>query len=83
MEATFAKKIEEDALIWGALSPIHMGGISQTSGIDAVIAILNPISNSLHSTRSSKTIQKRYLAYPSLFDMDLFIYITSFNVRQP
>jgi hypothetical protein len=71
MEATLAKQIEKDALICGALSPNHMGGISQTLVIDAVIAPLNPISDSLYSTRSSKTIQERYLACPSLRCIDI------------
>jgi hypothetical protein len=42
-------QIEKDALLCGALSPYHIGGIQQTSAIDAVIAILNPISNTLSS----------------------------------
>jgi hypothetical protein len=71
MEATLAKQIEKDALICGAFSPNHMGGLSQTSAIDAVIETLNPISDSLYSTRSSKTIQERYLTYPSLLCMDI------------
>jgi hypothetical protein len=70
MEAILAKQIEKDALLCGALSPHHMGGIKQTSAIDAVIAILNPISNSLSLTRNTKTIAERYLASPSL----LYIY---------
>jgi hypothetical protein len=65
MEAILAKKIEKDALLCGALSLYHMGGIKQTSAIDAVIAILNPISNTLSSTRNTKTIAQRYLASPS------------------
>jgi hypothetical protein len=71
MEATLEKQIEKDALICGALSPNHMGGISQTSAIDAFIATLNLISDSFYPTRSSKTIQERYLAYPSLLCMDI------------
>jgi hypothetical protein len=58
-------------LICGALSPNHIGGIPQTSAIDTIIATLNPISNSLYSTRSSKTIQERYIAYSSLLCMDI------------
>jgi hypothetical protein len=45
MESAMAKRIERVAIRCGALSPNHMGGISQTSAIDAVIAVLNPISN--------------------------------------
>jgi hypothetical protein len=71
MEAILAKQIEKDALLCGALSPHHVGGIKQTSAIDAVIAILNPISNSLSSTRNTKTIAERYLASPSLLCMDI------------
>jgi hypothetical protein len=36
-----------------------------------VIAILNPISNTLSSTRNTKTIAQRYLASPSLLCMDI------------
>jgi hypothetical protein len=48
-----------------------MGGIKQTSTIDVVIAILNPISNTLSSTRNTKTIAQRYLGSPSLLCMDI------------
>jgi hypothetical protein len=71
MEAILVNQIEKDTLLCGALSPYHMGGIKQTSAIDAVIAILNPISNSLSSTRNAKTIAERYLASPSLLCMDI------------
>jgi hypothetical protein len=76
MEAILAKQIEKDALLCGALSPYHMGGIKQTSAIDAVIAILNPISNTPSLTRNTKTIAQRYLASPSLLCMDIQ---TAFN----
>jgi hypothetical protein len=71
MEAILAKQIEKDALLCGALSPHHTGGIKQTSAIDAVIAILNSISNTLSLTRNPKTIAQRYLASPSLLCMDI------------
>jgi hypothetical protein len=64
MEAILAKQIEKDALLCGALYPYHMGGIRQTPAIDAVIAILNPISNTLNSTRNTKQLHKDILLPP-------------------
>jgi hypothetical protein len=50
MESAMAKRIEKAAINCAAPSQNHMGGISETSAIDAITAILNPISYPNYST---------------------------------
>jgi hypothetical protein len=71
MESAMAKRIEKAAIKCGALSPNHMGGISQTSAIDAIIAILNPISYTLTTPHSKRSLEDQYRASPSILGMDI------------
>jgi hypothetical protein len=71
MESAMAKRIENAAIRCGALSPNHMGGISQTSAIDAVIGILNHISNTLTTPHSKRSLEEQYRTSPSILGMDI------------
>jgi hypothetical protein len=42
-----------------------------TSAIDAVIAILNPISNTLTTRHSKRSLEEQYRESPSILGMDI------------
>jgi hypothetical protein len=68
MESAMAKRIEKATTRCGALSPNHIGGISD---FDAVIAILNPISNTLTTPHSKRSLEEQYRASPSIPGTDI------------